>query len=105
MNSQTVEYAKRFLTNESAQLEVYGRSGKVFCRMGNLSSSGAYFEVVNSTYTLKSTDLIRIKVHLRQINKTHTLHAEIIWSRGMGIGVRFLKFEDLITKLSLKEQT
>lgn len=93
---------KRFTTKELAQLEVYGRMGKVFCRMSNLSKSGAFFEIINSNFNPKVGDLVRITVLLRQINKTHIIDAEVVWSRGLGLGLCFIKKNDLVGKLSSK---
>lgn len=92
--------SKRFNTKEMAQVEVYGRMGKVFCKMSNLSASGAFLEIINSNYMPRSGDLVRMTILLRQINKTHVIDAEIIWSRGLGLGINFLKKSDLVEKLS-----
>lgn len=92
--------AQRYNTKETAQIEVYGRNGKVFCKLGNLSESGAFLEIVNSNYVPRSGDLIRITVLLRQLNKTHVVDAEIVWARGLGLGICFLKRTQLVEKLS-----
>jgi PilZ domain len=96
----TQEAPQRFFTQELAQLEVYGRMGKVFCKMANLSQSGAFFEIINSNYMPRSGDLVRITVLLRQINKTHVLDAEIVWCKGLGLGLNFIKKEQLMKKLA-----
>ena len=93
---------KRFLTKESAQLEVYGKMGKVYCRMTNLSVTGAFLEILNARTTPKVGELVRITILLRQVNKTHTLDAEIIWCKGLGLGVSFIKKEELFQKLSTR---
>ena len=92
--------AKRFFTKELAQIEVYGRMGKVFCKMANLSQSGAFFEIINSNYMPRSGDLVRVTVLLRQINKTHILDAEIVWCKGLGLGLNFLRKDQLMEKLA-----
>ena len=92
--------AQRYNTKEMAQIEVYGRMGKVFCKLGNLSESGAFLEIINSNYIPRSGDLIRITVMLRQLNKTHIVDGEIIWARGLGLGINFLKKKNLVEKLS-----
>lgn len=91
--------SKRFYTKELAQLEVYGRMGKIFCKMANLSKSGAFFEIINSNYIPRTGDLVRITILLRQLNKTHLLDAEIIWCKGLGFGLSFLTRESLLSKL------
>lgn len=92
--------AQRYNTKETAQIEVYGRMGKVFCKLGNLSESGAFLEIVNSNYVPRSGDLVRITVLLRQLNKTHVVDAEIVWARGLGLGISFLKKSQLLERLS-----
>lgn len=91
---------KRFITKENAQLEIYGRPGKIYCRMTNLSQTGAFLEIVNAKYTPKPGELLRMTILLRQVNKTHTLDAEIVWSKGLGLGVVFIKKDQLFEKLS-----
>lgn len=99
-NSKKAVPAQRYNTKETAQIEVYGRTGKVFCKLGNLSESGAFLEIVNSNYVPRSGDLVRITVLLRQLNKTHVVDAEIIWARGLGLGISFLKRTKLLERLS-----
>ena len=50
---QAAPVAKRHQTKETAIMEVYGQTEKIFCRMNNLSTSGAFFEIVNAKYTPK----------------------------------------------------
>ncbi len=91
--------AKRHATNETAVVEVYGRSGKIFCRMNNLSTSGAFLEILNATFTPKQGDFVRVTVNLKQISKSHTVHGQIIWCRGLGLGISFVKDKDLVKKI------
>lgn len=93
---------KRFLTKEHAQLEIYGRLGKIYCRLTNLSQTGAFLEIVNAKYTPKPGELLRMTILLRQVNKTHTLDAEIVWSKGLGLGITFIKKDQLFEKLSAR---
>jgi hypothetical protein len=92
--------AKRHTTNESAFVEVQGRNGKILCRMNNLSTTGAFFEILNSHFIPKQGDLVRVTINLKQLNKVHTLHGQIIWNRGLGIGISFLKSKDILKKIS-----
>ena len=92
--------AKRHATKELATLEVHGRTAKVQCRMNNLSVTGALFELINSNYVPKQGDLVRMTVSLRQLNRTHTLHGQVIWSRGLGVGVSFIKDREVYDILS-----
>ena len=91
--------AKRHVTNEPAIVEVYGRTGKIFCRMNNLSTSGAFFEITNSYHTPRQGDVVRVTINLKQLGKTHTLHGQIIWCRGLGLGVAFIKSKALYKKI------
>lgn len=94
--------AKRFLTQELAQIEVYGRIGKVFTKMGNLSTSGAFFEIISSNYMPRMGDLVRLTINLRSIKKVHVLDAEVIWCKGLGLGIQFLTPEQFRKRLSEK---
>jgi PilZ domain len=96
---------KRFITQELAQLEVFGRIGKIFCKMGNLSVTGAFFEVISSNFMPKKGDLVRLTVNLRSIKKVHTIDAEVIWCKGLGIGLQFITAEQFRKKLSDKSMS
>lgn len=91
----TVTAAKRHATKELAILEVYGRTFKINSRLANLSVTGAFLELTSSGYQPKQGDLVRITVPLQKLNKTYTLHGQVIWIRGLGVGVTFLKDKDL----------
>lgn len=94
-NNTTLNAAKRHPTKEIAILEVYGRSYKINSRLANLSVTGAFLELTSSNYQPKQGDLVRITVPLQKVNKTYTLHGQVVWSRGLGLGVSFLKDKDL----------
>lgn len=99
LNSQFI--AKRFLTREPARIEVIGKKMILFCRMNNLSTTGAFFEILNSNYTPKIGDVVRVVINLKQVNKTHTLNGQVVWAKGLGLGVEFIKHKQLRSKLSL----
>ena len=99
-NSGAQSALKRYLTKEHAQIEVYGRTGKIFCRLVNLSASGAFLEIINSKYTPHQGDVIRVTVTLRQLNKFHHLDAQIVWCKGVGLGICFLKKNEIYEKLA-----
>lgn len=102
MQHASAQPPKRFLTQEIVKVEVYGSSAKLTCRMANMSTSGAYFELLSGGAPAGSNDLVCISIHLRAINKIHTVNAEVVWSRGVGFGVQFLNkdlFNDKISKL------
>lgn len=98
------EIATRYMTQEMAVLEVYGRIGKITCKMSNLSKSGAFFEIVNSSFIPKKGDLVRVSVNLGQIKKRYNLEAEVVWCRGLGLGVNFIHRDRLLEQLSSKAQ-
>lgn len=91
--------AVRHKTNESAVVEIYGRTGKIYCRMNNLSMTGAFFEITNSILTPRQGDLVRVTVLLKQIGKSHILHGHVIWIKGKGLGISFAKNTELYKKL------
>ena len=88
--------AKRHPTQELASLEIQGRNIKINCRMSNLSQTGAFLEIINSNILPKQGDLVRMTVHLRQLNKMHVLVGQVIWCKGLGVGISFLKNKDLL---------
>ena len=89
LNSQLT--ARRFLTREPARLEIIGKKTILFCRMNNLSATGAFFEILNSNYTPRPGEVVRVVINLKQVNKTHTLNGQIVWAKGLGIGIQFVK--------------
>jgi len=101
-NSTDVNTAKRFLTQELVQMEIFGHIGKIFCKMENLSVSGAFFQIINSKAFPKNGDLVRITINLRSIKKIHAIDAEIIWCKGMGLGLQFMTKDQFRNKLSKK---
>lgn len=99
-NPPSQEAPKRYPTKEHAQFEIYGRPGKIHCRMANLSATGALLEIINSKLVPQQGDIIRMSVTLRQLNKTHSLDAEIIWCKDKGLGIAFLKKDQIYEKLA-----
>lgn len=100
MPNTTVQPARRFLTQELASIEIYGKEGKVLTKMANISVTGAFFEIIHGSITPKKDDLVRITISLRAVNKTHIVDAQIIWARGMGLGVQFLTRDEFNGKIS-----
>lgn len=89
LSSQLI--ARRFPTREPARLEIIGKKTILFCRMNNLSATGAFFEILNSNYTPRPGEIIRVVINLKQVNKTHTINGQIVWAKGLGIGIQFIK--------------
>ncbi|MEK6628948.1 MAG: PilZ domain-containing protein [Bdellovibrionota bacterium] len=92
------QMAKRFQTQEPVRVEVLFKKEVLYGRMRNLSSTGAYFEITNSTYSPKKGDLVRVTINLKKINASHTLSGEVIWSKGSGIGISFTKPKEFSKK-------
>lgn len=94
---------KRFDTQEIAHIEVYGRyHGKMIARLLNLSKSGAFFEMSQSEYVPKTGDMICVTVHLPAIKRSHIIHAQVIWGRGLGFGTQFITRQEVMNKLLVK---
>ncbi len=90
----------RFETKELAHIEVYGRHhGKMVAKLKNVSSSGAFFELAQSEYVPRRGDMLCVTVHLTSLKKSHVLHAEVVWGRGLGFGAQFVAKEELVTKM------
>lgn len=95
--------AQRYDTKEIAHIEVYGRHhGKMVAKLRNISASGAFFELAQSEYVPKKGDMLCVTVHLGSIKKSHTLHAQVVWNRGLGFGAQFLSRDDLLSRMVVK---
>lgn len=100
MQASSTLPSKRYLTQEIVKVEIYGKTTKLTCRMANMSISGAYFELLSGGAGLVSNELVCIYIHLRAINKLHTVNAEVVWSKGIGFGVQFLTKDVFNQKIS-----
>ncbi len=99
-NYNNSETSQRYTTQELAHIEIYGQTGRVLSKMGNLSRSGALFEVMNANGNFKKGDLARITVRLKSLNKIHIVDCEVVWSKGSSVGVQFLNKDELQDKLA-----
>lgn len=100
MQNTSPQPARRFLTQELAQIEVFGKEGKVLTKMTNVSVTGAFFEIINSPFMPRKDDLVRITVNLRAVNKTHVIDAQVVWNKGLGLGVHFLTRDEINGKIA-----
>lgn len=101
MNSQnTQQVARRFVTQELAHIEIYGKNGRIMTKMSNLSTTGAFFEVISPNFTVRKGDIARVTINLKSLNRTHQVDCEVVWSKGLGVGVSFLKRDELQEKLT-----
>ena len=103
MNNQIYEpntTAKRFRTQERVHVEIYGRSDKIFCKLENLSVSGAALKILNAQVVPRPKDVLKIIVDLKTLQKTHVKYAEIVWINGLDLGVNFLNQEEAQKRIS-----
>ncbi|NJL24749.1 MAG: PilZ domain-containing protein [Calothrix sp. SM1_5_4] len=96
---------RRYRTNLTATLETFISGEKFHTHMFNLSRGGAYFEA-NKKPTMQVGDLLRLKVHLADMDREHHVHGRIVWQThkghaagGFGLGVKFMKSTDIYRKL------
>ncbi len=99
-NNNNAEISQRYTTQELAHIEIYGKTGRILSKMGNLSRSGALFEVMNANGSFKKGDLARVTVRLKSLNKIHVVDCEVVWSKGPSVGVQFLNKDELQDKLA-----
>ena len=90
---------RRFHTLETAHVEIYGRMGTLIAKMRNLSSEGAFLELTNGEYIPQNGDFLHVTVNLTTLGKAHSFDAEVIWNRGLGFGIHFIKKEALLDKM------
>lgn len=92
--------SERYETKETAHIEVYGRHhGKMVARIKNISTSGAFFELSHTEYVPRPGDMLCVTVHLATLKKSHVVHAQVIWGRGLGFGAQFVGKDELVTKM------
>lgn len=91
--------SERHQTSERAYLEIYGRTGTLIAELKNLSSTGAFLEIIQGDYIPRKGDLIRVTVPLESLGRTHSVNAEIIWGKSLGVGICFLNRQETMTKM------
>ena len=68
--------------------------------------SEAYLDVVarflGEDKPLRKGDLINITVQLDSISKTHNVDAEVVWTSGSGMGVCFVKKEQVVERIFMR---
>lgn len=107
MNAKTVpqQIFRRYRTNLAATLETFVSGDKIMTHMFNLSRGGAYFELPKKP-TVAIGDLLRLKVHLSDVEREHHIHGRVVWmthkghaAGGYGLGVKFMKTSDIYRNL------
>jgi len=102
MSKSAKSKSKRHATREKANVEVYGHRGILSASMKNLSGTGAFLEVKEGDYIPKQGDLVNVTVTLDRINRTHNVDAQVIWSKGMGMGVCFISKDEVLERMMAK---
>lgn len=90
---------ERHSTRERAYLEIFGRMGTLIAEMKNLSLTGAFLEILQGDYIPQKGDLLRITVPLESLGRTHSVNAEVVWGKSLGVGICFLNREETMTKM------
>lgn len=94
--------AKRFPTKETAQLEVYGHIGTLVANVKNLSASGAFLEISAGDYVPQKGDLLSMTVRLDSLRRQHNVTAEVVWSKGFGLGICFINKGQVLERMMAK---
>lgn len=94
--------AKRFQTNETAHVEVYGHMGVLKAHMKNISSTGAHLKFATGEYLPQKGDLVNVTVRLNSVQRTHNVAAEVIWSQDMRIGICFINKDQVLERMMAK---
>lgn len=97
--------AKRFMTRETAQIEVYGHVGLLVASLRNLSETGAFLEVAKGDYVPKKGDLLNMTVNLDTLDRIHNVAAEVVWSKGMGLGICFINRDQVLERMMAKSSS
>ncbi len=87
---------RRYVTEQSAEIEMTLASGSVTRRsskLTNLSKGGAFVECASSI-SFKVGDTIQLHLELKELNKSYKMPAKIVWTkatdgRGIGLGMEF----------------
>lgn len=96
---------RRYRTNLMATIETFISGDRFETQMFNLSRGGAYFELPMKP-TVGVGDLLRLRVHLNDVSREHNMHGRVVWTThkghaagGYGVGVKFMKSNDIYRKL------
>ncbi len=93
------DIARRFTTHEIATIEVFGRMETLHGTMKNLSRSGCFLELTKGEYIPQEGDCVRIILPLKTLNKTRNMFGQVVWKKGLGFGLSFIKKEDISKKM------
>ena len=94
--------AKRYRTKEMAHIEVYGHIGILIAKLRNISQTGAFLEVSQGDYVPQKGDLLNLTVKLDTVERTHNVAAEVVWSKGLGLGICFIHKDQILERMMAK---
>ncbi len=92
--------AKRYRTQEHVHVEICGRHNKIFCKLENLSATGAALKIISAQSVPRPKDIVKMTVTLKSLNKIHVMYAEIIWINGLDLGTSFINQESAQKKIT-----
>lgn len=70
---------RRFYTDEMAEIVPFGQNLIYSSRVCNMSKGGAFLEFVRAA-PLRKGDMVRVKVELKEVNRTYTVPARVVWT-------------------------
>lgn len=92
---------RRFNTDESAEILPFGKNDSYFSRVCNISRGGAYLEF-STPAPIRTGDMVRVKVELRDVHRIYTVPARVVWmglplesSGQTAAGVQFVGTPDV----------
>lgn len=94
--------ARRFYTLETAHIEIYGRMGTLVAKMKNISTSGAFLELTSGEYIPQEGDFVHVSINLSSVGKMRSFNGQVVWSRGLGFGIQFVRKEQLLEMMMQK---
>jgi len=94
----------RFPTQQLAKTENVENNETAECIIYNMSKSGAFVEVLSGT--VKTGDLLKISIQLKDIDKERLVHGQVVWtvpksmvSGKPGAGLKFMSADDFYGSL------
>mgnify|MGYP001289444014 CR=1 FL=1 len=100
----TKQQEQRYVTNTALNVECVEDGRDLQSVMTNLSSSGAMVEFPADPQLSKGA-LLKLHVQLQEVNSSHNMHAEVVWTKmdpksgRMGCGVRFINEQKMYEAL------
>jgi|GEM_PF-3303973 len=97
------ERSIRYSTEEILNIEIYGSNqSPIIAVMRNISKSGAFVEIGQSSSRPSKGQFIRGVINLDSIGKSRIFNGEVIWVNEDGFGISFMRKEELVQKIMSK---